>query len=330
MLTLFIVSLQGRLTPPSHKSHRLLTSAYIFLLFSRLSKQLGRSLGTEFRIYLKNSKFTPCRVQISFRHWTILTKANGQTFITLFWVYWIKLWCSEHSLPDEVQFCINVIFRKKKNEVAENEIKASTRNSTEYSNVWSLVCFMCYWNCREDCELRTLRGNPWRESFLPAKMPCNLNEFFLRVWHEHCFCSEHLNAHSHDGRHSNCHTCRPWAPKSLWTYPSEINTCDCTLWYSLSCNTNHSQIIVDLTSAMFTFTENIGYSLFIICRVCNIKDTKWMPWSVKWAKTRCFGSLGHYMWLWCIQGTPWGWQPWSVETCKRRFCVSTVYKFECM
>jgi hypothetical protein len=42
------------------------------------------------------------------------------------------------------------------------------------------------------------------------------------------------------------------------------------------CNTNHSQSIVDLTSAMFTFTENIGYSVvvFIIYRVGNMKDTK--------------------------------------------------------
>jgi len=108
-------------------------------------------------------------VQISFRYWTILTKANGQTSVTLFWIHWMKLWCSEHSVPDEVQFCVNVSFRKRKNEVAENEIKGSTGNSTEYSNVWSLVCFMCYWNCREDCELWTLRGSPWREIFLRAK-----------------------------------------------------------------------------------------------------------------------------------------------------------------
>ena len=106
----YIVSLQGRLTP-SHKSHRLLTSAHISLLFSSLSKQLGRSLGTEFRICLKNSKINPYRVQISFRHWTIMTKANGQTSVTLYWIHWIELWCCEHSVPD-VQFCINMIFRK--------------------------------------------------------------------------------------------------------------------------------------------------------------------------------------------------------------------------
>lgn len=63
----YIVSLQDRLIP-SHKSHRLRTSVYITLLFSRLSKQLGRSLGAEFRIILKNSKVTPSRAQISFMH----------------------------------------------------------------------------------------------------------------------------------------------------------------------------------------------------------------------------------------------------------------------
>jgi len=109
----YVVSLQDQLIP-SHKSHRLLTSTYLSLLFSRLSKQLGRSIGTEFRIILKNSKFTPCREQIYFKHWIITTKANGQTFVILFWIHWIKLWCFEHSVPGEVQFCANVIFRKRK------------------------------------------------------------------------------------------------------------------------------------------------------------------------------------------------------------------------